>query len=490
MNSLIKKLSILAFACLITSTFTSCVKKEIDNPPNPAGVDPDLKANLTIAVLKAMDTLNGNPIKITDDFIISGVVIADDKSGNFYKEMVIQDSTGGISIQLDQSNYYTDFPVGRRVFIKLRGLYLGEYHGLIQLGGYYTTSGTYFNIERIPQALIGQHIIKGSYYHTVIPFELKITELDPYIHQNTLIRLSDVQFTDGPSGFANQPYSNGPNLADVNMVIQDCSCNEIELRNSDFADFGYKLTPSGNGILTGVYQIYDQYNQIKIRDLDDVSMNNGRCGAASGSVCLFNDIGGFMPLDSVRMLYQGVTTSGPAGRFVKGVVISDKCSGNIVSQNMVIQDSTGGITVRFINDANFPAGALVTVNIGGVEISEYNGLLQLNNVPNNFATYTDRCSIQPRITTINDIYVNLSKWESTLVTINDVTISGSGTTYNNATNFGTLTITDATGNTKLYTRSSASFASSPYPTTPVDLTGIVSDFNGLQINLRNTGDIK
>ncbi len=40
--------------------------------------------------------------------VISGIIIADDESGSFYKEMIIEDSTGGISIQLDVSNFNTN----------------------------------------------------------------------------------------------------------------------------------------------------------------------------------------------------------------------------------------------------------------------------------------------------------------------------------------------------------------------------------------------
>ncbi len=487
MNILFKKIPVLVLTALIAGAFSACVKKDLENPPDPSGIDPDLQVNLSIAGLKAMDTLAGVPVKIMEDYIISGIVVADDKSGNFYKELVIQDSTGGISIQLDQSNYYTDFPVGRRVFVKLRGLCLGEYHHLIQLGGYYTQSGTYFNIERIPQSLIPHHIIKGSYYHAVTPKVMKITELDAYDDQNMLVQFNDIQFD---QLFVNQPYSNGPNLADVNMQLQDCECHALEMRNSDFADFGYKLTPSGNGTITGIFQVYDAYNQLKIRDLADVSMPNGRCGSQGGGAPVFNDVAGYMPLDSVRQFYQGFATTMPAGRVVKGVVISDQCAGNIDPKNIVIQDSTGGIVVRFLSAASLPAGALVTIQAGGVELTEYNGLLELNNVPNNLASYTSRASVPQHVTTIDSILDNFNKWESTLVTIQNVTMTGSGTTYNNSQNFGNLTIGDGTNTTTLYTRQSANFATFPYPTSAVTLTGIVSDYNGLQIMMRNNDDVK
>ena len=43
----------------------------------------------------------GGLYPIADDIIIKGTVIANDKSGNFYKSIFIQDSTAGIQIDLD-----------------------------------------------------------------------------------------------------------------------------------------------------------------------------------------------------------------------------------------------------------------------------------------------------------------------------------------------------------------------------------------------------
>ena len=58
---------------------------------------------------------------ITEDKTIGGIVIADDESGQFYKTIVIQDETGGISVNLDGYDLYTSYPVGRKVYVKSEG---------------------------------------------------------------------------------------------------------------------------------------------------------------------------------------------------------------------------------------------------------------------------------------------------------------------------------------------------------------------------------
>src|SRR5690349_18759107 len=114
MNKIIKLMT----AVLVVATaftFSSC-KKNFDNPPGPS--DPAIVANTTIKALKAMHTSAGAFDVITTDIVISGIVVADDKSGNLYKQLFIQDATGGLQIMLDANSLYASYPVGRRIFIK------------------------------------------------------------------------------------------------------------------------------------------------------------------------------------------------------------------------------------------------------------------------------------------------------------------------------------------------------------------------------------
>ena len=91
---------------LTAASLSGCVKKDYDEPET-ANVDPDLTVDLTIAQLRFM-AVGTAPIEITGDSIIAGIIVADDESGTFYKQMIIQDSTAGIAINLDISNYNSD----------------------------------------------------------------------------------------------------------------------------------------------------------------------------------------------------------------------------------------------------------------------------------------------------------------------------------------------------------------------------------------------
>ena len=74
------------FAILFAMIMSSC-KKNYEAPPTIT--DPNIPVTTTIKALKAMHTVSGAFDVINTDIVISGVVIANDKSGNLYKEIYI-----------------------------------------------------------------------------------------------------------------------------------------------------------------------------------------------------------------------------------------------------------------------------------------------------------------------------------------------------------------------------------------------------------------
>jgi len=100
MNSVTKLFT--AVTLMLAVVGISSCKKTFDQPPGPA--DPSIVANMTIAQFKALHTVLGKLDMITDDIIISGVVTADDKSGNLYKQLFIADSTGALLKLMSQAS--------------------------------------------------------------------------------------------------------------------------------------------------------------------------------------------------------------------------------------------------------------------------------------------------------------------------------------------------------------------------------------------------
>src|SRR5690606_33230873 len=86
----------------------------------------------------------------------------------------IQDPTGGIELLLDQNNLYNDYPVGRKIYVKLKGLFKGDNNGLPQLGYTPDATGTLISI---PYTMIDRHIVKASYPHAIAAEPVTLAEI-------------------------------------------------------------------------------------------------------------------------------------------------------------------------------------------------------------------------------------------------------------------------------------------------------------------------
>jgi len=469
-------------ALFISLLLIAACNKVFDEPP--VNEDPNLNATISIMQLKARYIAIGDFQRITDDQILSGIVIADDRSGNFYKQIIVQDESGGIPVLLDANNVYTQYPVGRRVFIKLKGMMLGDYGGTIQLGldSSRSDDGRFLNLDGIPQTLFDNFLVKGSFSNTVVPKLVKPTDFTKKINDSllsTLVQIEKVEFKEADLG---KTYADpNKNTSAVNFTITNCEKKTIVLRNSSYAKFAGSKVPEGNGILIGVPSIFNGTMQMFIRDTADVQFNGTRCS-------------GQIPTPVYKTIAQVLAyavgdSSIPSGTFIRGIVVSD--TKNEAAGNYRLQDASGGIQIRFNKEANPNAelGDSLSVSLGGLALSVFNGGLQVNEVEKSSKLGTG--SIAPRVATIADIKANNRAWESTVVKINNVSIVA-GIVSSSGANF---TISDASGSMITYIRNTAGIV---MPTKATSITGYISVYQSLasgepleaQLTLRNQSDIE
>lgn len=247
-----------------------CVKDDFDTPDNGGCIDENLTANITIGDLKSRYT--GGNMKITDTLIIEGVVISSDQEGNFYKELVIQDETGGILLLVDQTNMYTDFPVGRKVYVNLLNMYMGNYGGLIQLGSSINSEDN--SLERIPQSLVSDFIKKGACNQELVPLEVPVGQLDGNVHQSRLIKITGARMAANDAGVT---WATVGGSSARNRTITDCNNGTIIARTSDFAKFAGTLTPTDRFDIVGVFSVFNSDRQLKFRSLEDITPNANGC---------------------------------------------------------------------------------------------------------------------------------------------------------------------------------------------------------------------
>lgn len=268
----IKYLSILALSLFVT---TSCMN-EFDEPQfnePPFGNNEIGAATHTIAELKAKyaSTISGNSVQqITEDIIIEGVVVANDESGNVYKQFIINDATGAMVIGVNDVGLYAMVPKGQRVRIACKDLYIGGYGKMAQIGGLYNGK-----VGRMNRYIYPQHIrIIGL--PDMMQEEMQPAVIDDSFFTNDnknnlakFVRLENVSITEanGTELWAPEEKKNSSNVVERNIKI---GSTKIVLRMSTYADFANEAIPTGKLNINGVMTRYNDYWQFVISHTTDI----------------------------------------------------------------------------------------------------------------------------------------------------------------------------------------------------------------------------
>ncbi len=245
-----------------------------DGSGGGGGGGEDTTPNTTIAEIKALHTL-GEFETLSGGKIIEGVIIGDDDKGNLYRQIIIQDATGGIPVRINSKNLSSKgLKIGTKIAVKCDGLDLGDYNNLIQIG---TKNGD--KMGGFDKNLINSVIIFGTKNNPITPTTKSITDLSTN-DQSTLVTINNVEFASADSG---KTFADGTGQKALNRTVLDCDNNKIIVRTSGFATFADNLTPTGNGTLTGIYSIFGDTKQIVLRTPSELDMSGTRCdGGGSG----------------------------------------------------------------------------------------------------------------------------------------------------------------------------------------------------------------
>lgn len=495
-----KALKLSGFLILAVVFIISGCRKKFDEPP--VSELPRLEANGTVAdLLSKRDLVTNIPAEITTDLVIKGVIVADDRSGNFYKQIVVQDSTGGINISIDAFNLYNNYPVGREVWIQCKGLYVWNNNDLPSMGISSDPS-----LSRIPEALLSEYLVGGA-RDQPIPLKTRTFATLVDADLNTLVTFDDVQFKGSDAGAT---YADPVQQFSENRNVEDCSkTGVIVLRSSGYSNFAGAVTPSGSGTITAVYTVFNGTQQLVIRDLEDVAMNKSRCGGGTvvvGPVPTPNAT--IADLLALRDLSSNNPVEVTTDLIIKTTVVGDDRSGNFYKQ-LVVEDATGGVTISI--DAfdlfdSYPVGREVYLKCKGLYVWNNNDLPSLGISSDPSLSRIPEASL-PQFIVGGDFgkfvtpkprtFASLVDADlNTLVTFDDVQFQGSdaGATYADAVQlFSENRIIEGCSQTgQIILRSSgySTFAADLTPTSKGKITGVYTIFKGTQqLVIRETSDV-
>lgn len=218
--------------------------------------------------------------QIEKDMMIKAVVTGNDISGNIYNQVSVQDASGAIIIAINGSGLSGYLPVGQEILVNLKGLYIGSYKKLPQIGGVNTKlSDGSLGMGKIERAIWNEHfkILNPGEADasTVVPEEFDLTKLTDaaYMDANVgkLMTLKKVKFAsaNGTNVWAPDDTNTSLELIDAETGKKISSSNLV-VRNSGYSKFANEVVPQGVFDITGIFTRYNNTWQIVLRSTDDL----------------------------------------------------------------------------------------------------------------------------------------------------------------------------------------------------------------------------
>lgn len=506
-NSFLKFLLIAFTAFFITS----CVHDDKYDDPNLDTFQcQDLTATMTIAQVKALHPMVANPVRYVfpadSPAIMEGYVSSTDETGNIYKTIFIQDDpvnpTQGFTISVDAVSTYTKFPQGSKIYIKLKGLALGTYGNLVQLGiedQRAIATGQPDAVSRIPEKMVPAVIFRScTIRENIIPKVLTLQQMTS--NENLLGALIQVNDAEFDSKILCSTYA--PNGATVDRQINDPTSTSASrvIRNSGFASFSNQTLPAGKGKLIGIFSKFTTTYQLYINKAEDLADMNHfpRKDGVAKDPCGFDQTDLTQKtVAEVKQLLSGSITPITADLFIKVKVTANDETNNFQRQ-IYVEDATGGIKINInkaslFQDERFRVGKEIYIKLKDQYIGQIAGEIQLGSPSTNpqiigqipesqiykyfFDSKVGITPITPTERNINQLTAaDVGKW----VKIKGVQFIDADKVKNYAIkDFETRTLEDCTGNRlTLRTNYLATFAGTDVDEGKGDLYAIITFVNG------------
>lgn len=342
-----KKLAILLIG--VTLVFFACKKKTLDQPEItsfPSGNE--------WSVGRLLDSLatSGGAFQFNKashkDAIVKGYVIADETGGNIYRTIYLRGEDGKcIAFYRPKGDDFT-VKVGDHIGFKLYGSILGSYSGLPQVQ---------IQDENYNSLFV---IYEKDCTNNVQPRNVTLTSAQDDKYLCDLVKLRDVQFMPFDGNFYDPNNAQG-NATSRSVVSCDELGQKLYARTSQYASFADTPLPDGNGSLIAILTKYVRSNgnvdwQLLIRTINDVNMNNDRCG---GDGTRENP---FTANDVITMGANDGSTFYWVKDYVVGYVNEDYeyvfSTENSVNTNIVLSSNIDAETSEECIPIQLPAGAI------------------------------------------------------------------------------------------------------------------------------------
>lgn len=285
---------IFSFLVLAAAVLTGCERDyDYDAPPLNEPVYEGPSANITIADLKenCKNATQETPVVITNDWVLKAYVTGNDESGNIYKQVIVQDETGAMPIQVDENNVSNFYRRGQEVFVNLKGMCVSVYGDEQQLG--WPDGGTTY---RLPFTEFQARVQKNGwpYVDNVKPeviTDMSTVNLDVTKMTYRLVQMEGVHFENG----GKNTFAKVETKEYGEENLKDAYGNVIMVRTSSYASFAAETLPVGTGTVVGILGRFKGTWQLMIPSrsdvfgFDGVEPGEGDDGNEGGETVLFSE---------------------------------------------------------------------------------------------------------------------------------------------------------------------------------------------------------
>ena len=307
----------------------SCVD-DVPSTPSILCREPVMVTNSSLLATK--DRAGFGTVLFEEDLVVSGYVVSDDTSGNHYKLLYLQDAPENPKVSLpvliDQTQLHAHYPVGRKVFLKLKGLSIGYRFGVLSLG--VNQGGT---LAPIHSSKIDEHLFRSCEQVPIVPKKVTLSELNTSMVGMWVV-LEHMQFAAKERG--NSYADTGTHSVDrmLQQVSENCLLDaEIPLRTSGFASFKSESLPLGKGAVKALLTAYYSDLQLVLHSPEDLDFSEERCADSA-------PLSATLGFEEVLQMYQGtlVEFGVEESMVLEGFVISSDREGNF-TKRIVLQDA-------------------------------------------------------------------------------------------------------------------------------------------------------
>jgi hypothetical protein len=270
--------TVFALFIITSGLLTSCVNSDTYDVPQNNLKTYDLTPTKTVKQISLLNTTVA-PLLITTDDIIEAYVTSSDEKSNFYKSISFQSLDPipvGFSVPINiTSSFAEGFVPGRKVYIKLKGLYVAQVYGSMQIGGLYNGA-----IGRIAEDDWKNRLFISATKLDESAFvrNLSLSDAITNDNQNTLIEIDAVQFAESSLNRTYYDVDSGGGA--TNHLMMSATTMTSVIRFSDFAPFSGNMVPSGSGKIRGVLSKYNSTFQFVVRYETDIKLFAARLDSA------------------------------------------------------------------------------------------------------------------------------------------------------------------------------------------------------------------